>query len=57
MVIPLKMCISKLLSMIRIVKAFVLVVVGLITIIVGAFMLRGNMHMWDRGKSSTDREK
>lgn len=57
MVIPLKMCTSKLLIMIRIVKAFVLVVVGLITIIVGAFMLRGNMHMWDRSKSATDRKK
>lgn len=55
--IPLKICTSKLLFMIRIVKAFVLVVVGLITIIVGAFMLRGNMHMWDRSKSATDRKK
>ena len=32
------------------------VVVGLAAIIVGAFMLRGNLHMWDR-KDNTDNEK
>lgn len=43
--------------MMRIAKALVLVVVGLIAIVVGAFMLRGNMHMWDRRRSTTDRKK
>jgi hypothetical protein len=28
-------------------KLFVFVVVGLGTIIVGSFMIRGTMHMWD----------
>ena len=32
------------------------VVVGLAAIIVGAFMLRGNLHMWDR-KDRSDSEK
>lgn len=57
MVIPLKIRTSKLSYMIRIAKAFVMVVAGLITIIVGAFMLRGNMHMWDHDKGATNRKK
>ena len=28
-------------------KLFIFVVVGLGTIIVGSFMIRGTMHMWD----------
>ena len=32
------------------------VVVGLAAIVVGAFMLRGNLHMWDR-RDRTDSEK
>jgi hypothetical protein len=33
------------------------VVVGLVTIIVGSFLLRGNMHMWDKTKSAKSKEK
>ena len=29
-------------------KLFVFVVVGLGTIILGSFMIRGTMHMWDK---------
>lgn len=29
-------------------KGFAFVAVGLVTIIVGAFMIRGTMHMWDK---------
>ena len=29
-------------------KVFVFIVGGLVAIIVGAFMLRGNMHLWDQ---------
>ena len=29
-------------------RGFMFVVVGLVTIIVGSFLLRGNMHMWDK---------
>lgn len=32
------------------------VVVGLAAIVVGAFMLRGNMHMWDR-RGGSDNKK
>lgn len=28
---------------------------GIVAVIVGSFMLRGNMHMWDR-KDSKDRD-
>ena len=34
-------------------KLFIFVVVGLGTIIVGSFMIRGTMHMWD----NVDEEK
>ncbi|WP_182134505.1 hypothetical protein [Nitrosopumilus sp. b1] len=37
-------------------KFFVFLVAGLVAIIVGSFMIRGNMHLWDR-KKSTDDEK
>ena len=40
-------------------KGIMFVVVGLVTIIVGSFLLRGNMHMWDkvkRDKSNEDKE-
>lgn len=33
---------------------FAFVITGIIAIIVGSFMLRGNMHMWD--KKSKDKE-
>jgi len=31
-------------------KVLSFVIVGLVTIIVGAFMIRGTMHLWDRQK-------
>ena len=31
-------------------RGFMFVVVGLVTIIVGSFLLRANMHMWDKTK-------
>jgi hypothetical protein len=40
-------------------RGFMFVVVGLVTIIVGSFLLRGNMHMWDKvkkDKSENDNE-
>jgi hypothetical protein len=37
-------------------RFFVFIVVGLITIIVGSFMIRGTMHLWDRKKEPTDKE-
>lgn len=35
-------------------KFLVLVVVGVVTIVVGSFMLRGIMHLWDRQKKSDE---
>ena len=32
----------------KIKRFFLFIVTGLIAIIVGAFMIRGNMHMWDK---------
>ena len=40
-------------------RGFMFVVVGFVTIIVGSFLLRGNMHMWDKvkkDKSENDNE-
>ncbi len=40
-------------------RGFMFVIVGLVTIIVGSFLLRGNMHMWDKvkkDKSENDNE-
>ena len=31
-------------------RGFMFIVVGLVTIIVGSFLLRGNMHMCDKTK-------
>ena len=31
-------------------RGFMFLAVGLVTIIVGSFLLRGNMHMWDKTK-------
>jgi len=28
-----------------------------VTVIVGSFLLRGNMHMWDKSKSEKTKEK
>ena len=38
-------------------RGFMFVVVGLVTIIVGSFLLRGNMHMWDKTKSDESKDK
>lgn len=35
-------------------KFLVLIVVGVVTIVVGSFMLRGIMHLWDRQKKSDE---
>ena len=32
-------------------RGIMFVVVGIVTVIVGSFLLRGNMHMWDKSKS------
>jgi hypothetical protein len=32
-------------------KFFVFIVGGLVAIIVGSFMIRGTMHMWDKPKN------
>jgi len=37
-------------------KGIMFVVVGLVTIIVGSFLLRGNMHMWDKSNSKKSKE-
>ena len=38
-------------------RGFMFVVVGLVTIIVGSFLLRGNMHMWDKAKPAESEDK
>jgi len=38
-------------------RGFMFVVVGIVTVIVGSFLLRGNMHMWDKTKSKDAKEK
>ena len=37
-------------------RGFMFVIVGLVTIIVGSFLLRGNMHMWDKVKKDELKE-
>jgi hypothetical protein len=37
-----------------IIKFFSFIIVGIVTIIVGAFMLRGNMHLWDKNPDDKD---
>ncbi len=38
-------------------RGFMFIIVGLVTIIVGSFLLRGNMHMWDKTKEDeSDKE-
>lgn len=36
-----------------IVQIFTFIITGIAAIIVGSFMLRGNMHMWDRNKDKS----
>jgi hypothetical protein len=38
-------------------RGIMFVVVGIVTIVVGSFLLRGNMHMWDKRKSEKSKEK
>ena len=39
-------------------KFFLFIVGGLVAIIVGSFMIRGTMHMWDKpGNKNKDKEK
>jgi len=38
-------------------KVFVFIATGLVAIIVGAFMLRGNMHLWDKKSPGDDNDK
>jgi hypothetical protein len=39
-------------------KLFLFVVTGLVAIIVGSFMVRGTMHMWDKpGENKKDGKK
>lgn len=40
-----------------IIKVFSFIVVGIVTIIVGAFMLRGTMNLWDKQKNQDDETK
>ncbi|WKT57245.1 hypothetical protein QVH35_07365 [Candidatus Nitrosotenuis chungbukensis] len=35
----------------------VFVVVGIVAIVVGSFMIRGTMHLWDRQKKTDDDKK
>lgn len=36
-------------------KLFVFIIGGLVAIIVGAFMIRGTMHMWDNDDDSNSK--
>ena len=38
-------------------RFFVFIVGGLVAIIVGSFMIRGTMHMWDNPDDHADKEK
>jgi len=38
-------------------KGIIFVVGGIIAIIVGSFMIRGTMHLWDKPKSENKEEK
>jgi len=38
-------------------QVIMFVVGGIIAIIVGSFMIRGTMHLWDNPKSDDDNEK
>jgi uncharacterized membrane protein len=39
-----------------VIRFFSFIAVGIVTIIVGAFMLRGTMHLWDKQKESDDED-
>ena len=38
-------------------RGIMFVVVGIVTVVVGSFLLRGNMHMWDKTDSKKSKEK
>jgi hypothetical protein len=38
-------------------KFFVFIVGGIVTIVVGFFMLRGTMNLWNKNKSNNDDKK
>ena len=38
-------------------QVIMFVVGGIIAIIVGSFMIRGTMHLWDNSKTDDDKEK
>ena len=38
-------------------RGVMFVVVGIGTVVVGSFLLRGNMHMWDKTDSEKSKEK
>ncbi len=38
-------------------KLFLFIVTGLVAIIVGSFMVRGTMHMWDKPRDSKKDKK
>lgn len=38
-------------------KAIAFAVIGIVTIIVGAFMIRGTMHLWDNSKDKSKKDK
>jgi hypothetical protein len=37
-------------------RGIMFAIVGIVTIIVGSFLLRGNMHMWDKAKQKKTKE-
>jgi hypothetical protein len=37
-------------------KFFLFIVGGLVAIVVGSFMIRGTMHMWDKPENKSDNE-
>lgn len=37
-------------------KVLSFVIVGIVTIIVGAFMIRGTLHLWDKKNDDKDEE-
>jgi len=38
-------------------KFFIFIVGGLVAIIVGSFMIRGTMHMWDKSEKTEDKKE
>ncbi len=38
-------------------KFFIFIVGGLVAIIVGSFMIRGTMHMWDKPEKTDEKKR